>query len=205
MRARAGDFLQLGEVLAEASGGPVRLASLLQRIDAPRSTAQTWLRQLRFQQAIIDGPKGTRIDRLRLLQVMSAHRLARITPLAEVPTSLGPQEISGILGDEGIGHALAMLSAANEWAFFEPRREMQVYVSRAQASRLPRILPRGERTLQVFGENVASLQAAGHVKERGNVRVTCPFLTVVDCRAHPEGGAHADFLERNVLRWRTKE
>lgn len=201
MAFQMGSFLRLGETLANVEGA-IQASRLQATVGVPRSTFQSWLRHLRFQRALLDSPRGYRVDRARLMQVLTAHRVTQLAPAAEIPTSLGPQEISAILARERISYSLCMLSAANEWAFFEPRREMQVYVQRAQAARLARLLPPGERLLQVFAENVQSLDRAEHVKTRGAVRVTCPFLTALDCRAHPEGGAHASFVERVILKWR---
>jgi hypothetical protein len=135
------------------------------------------------------------VDARRLLQFYTAHRMARLYPATTFTTDLAPAELSRSLHREGIRHGLAMMSAANEWAFFEPRRRIELYVDRRDVARARRVLTPGRTPVDVFADNLNEIP----VTTREGLHVTSTFLTIIDCRAHPEGGAHAEFLERNVL------
>lgn len=200
MRERTNAYAAFGEQLArlreDDTFRPVEVAS---RLHLPTSTVHEWVQQLRFQRAIVEASGGYHVDRPRLVATMTAHRIARIAPVAELSTSMDIEALARRLRQESIPHRFAMLTAANAWAFFEPRRSVQVYISRSSASALRSVLEPGSTTVECFAENIAELPHA----TRGGIEVTSAFLTYLDCRAHPEGGAHASFLERNVLRWET--
>lgn len=196
MPARTDAFLRFGESLAHVTG-VARPAELARTLGVPLTTVQEWVRHLRFQRALFEAGPGYRVDRRQLLAVYTAHRVARLTPAFEVGTSLDAPEVGEALRRARIPHAFAMLTAANEWAFYESRRRHQVYVARSNLPRLRQLLPPGGIQLEAFPENLATLS----VRPRGGLDVTDAFLTYLDCRAHPEAGAHADFLEHNVLRW----
>jgi transposase-like protein len=199
MRVRTGSHLRFGELLAaQADSGPVRPAQVAREVDAPLSTINEWLRQLRFQRALLTAPQGEIVDRTRLLQFYAATRMARLYPVKTFQTTLTSADLSQALRRESVPHALAMLSAANEWAFFEPRRRVEIYLGRGDISRVTDLVPQGGGVaVDVFAENVAELP----VETRGRAVFTNAFLTIIDCRAHPEGGAHAHFLEQSVMRW----
>ena len=173
---------------------PGRLAG---ELEVPLSTVNEWTRQLRFQRVLTSTPSGEFVDRPRLLQFYASTRVARLYPTATLRTRLRPSGLSQLLRRESIDHSLAMLAAANEWAFFEPRRRIELYVSRGDTRRVREVLPPGDNEVDVFWENPAELP----IERRGPAVVTSAFLTIVDCRAHPEGGAHAHFLEQNVMGW----
>lgn len=195
------EFLRFGEYLAHTEALPEGGArGVAAEVDVPYTTLIEWWRQLQFQRAILDSSGGARVDRPRLLQVLTAHRIARLTPRFARRVAMDGHVASAILASQGIPHALAMLTAANEWTFFEPRREIQLYVPAARLTDVRRLLPAetgAPFSLEVFSDNPEQLP----VVERNGVPVTNPFLTLLDCRAHPEGGAHANFIERNVIRW----
>lgn len=201
MRARADEFLRFGEYLAHQDALPPRGARpVATTLGIPYTTLIEWWRHLEFHRAIFSSSSGNRVDRPRLLQVLTAHRVARLTPRLTRALAVDAHRASRILAREDIRHALAILSAANEWAFFEPRRDIQIYVAAADLTRVRNALPSepdGPFRLEVFSDNPVHLPVA----TRGGIPVTSQFLTLVDCRAHPEGGAHANFLERNVIQW----
>ncbi|HVL87100.1 MAG TPA: hypothetical protein VM681_03695, partial [Candidatus Thermoplasmatota archaeon] len=78
---------------------------------------------------------------------------------------------------------------------------VHLYVERGSVRRVRRIAQdaRSRRAsrgfLQIYTESLSGLSVA----TRAGLPVTSPFQTVVDLRAHPEGGAHAAFLEANLL------
>jgi hypothetical protein len=196
VRNPSGAFLRFGERLALAGEGTVRPAFLAEELGVPTSTLQLWLRQLRFQRVLTPQGREDTVDQARLLQFFGAIRMARLNPSRTFATDDDAAAVSRRLRSAGIPHALGMLSAANEWAFFEPRRRIELYAPRSHLAALHRELAEGRTPVDVFEENMGELPT----QERNRAQVTTAFVTVVDCRAHPEGGAHAHFLERNVLR-----
>lgn len=201
MRARGDAFVRFGERLARAPDLTRESArSIAAELDVPHATALEWWRHLEFHRAILTTGGETLVDRPRLLQVFTAHRLARLTPAQTRLVGVDAQALSRALTTAAVPHALGMLSAANEWAFFEPRRSIQLYAPRAMLSRLRELAPpdrHGDFRLEIFTENLANLP----IVRRGGIPVTSAFQTLLDCRAHPEGGAHAAFLETQVMRW----
>lgn len=195
MRTRERAFLRLGQSLATRGEEPVRLATLRAKLEVSPSTLHGWVQQLRFQRALTQTNGGYQVDRARLLAFYTANRIARIAPITEIPVGLSAQRLSDLLRREGIPHALAMMSAANEWAFFEPRRTVELYLDRRIVPRVRDLLPAGDGMAHFFHENLDDLPVA----TRARRPVTDLFLTVIDSRAHPEGGAHADFVDRNIL------
>lgn len=201
MRVREGQFFRFGEYLAtHVDLDDATAQSVARELDLPYTTLVEWWRHLEYHRAIHASSNGMRVDRPRLMSVLTAHRMPRLTPVAQRTTSLDARGLSRFLQDRQIPHALAILSAANEWAFFEPQHTVQVYVPRRHLSALRGISSEhpGNVSLEVFAENPESLL----INTRDGVPVTSVFLTILDCRAHPVGGAHAHFLETNVLKWR---
>lgn len=201
MRVRADEFLRFAEYLAHREDlGNAAAQPIAQELGVPYTTLIEWWRHLEFHRALLVSPGEVRVDHPRLLQVLTAHRTARLTPRVARPIALDAHGVARELTAANVPYALAMLSAANEWAFFEPRRSIQVYVPTRELTRARAALPLVQDapfSLEVFGEDPAHLPTA----RRGRVIVTSQFLTLLDCRAHPEGGAHANFLERNVIEW----
>ena len=201
MSVRSSEFLRFGEHLAHREDLPAGGARpIATQLSIPYTTLIEWWRQFEFQRAIIPSPQGIRVDRPRLLQVLTAHRVARLTPRFDRGIAMDAHAVSTVLEAAGIPHALGMLSAGNEWAFFEPRRDIQVYVAADMLTRVRHALPAsspGPFRLEVFSDNPEHLP----IVTRNGVPVTNAFLTLIDCRAHPEGGAHANFLERSVIPW----
>ena len=197
VRVRTADFLRFGHRLATQADEPVDPYGIAREFDLPTSTVAGWLRQMRFHRALAESPSGERVDRPRLYSFFTAHRVARLDPIAEIPTDMDTPALARHLDDHGIPHALAMISAANRWAFYEDHRDTQLYVGRRDVPRIRRLVIPGRNRLQLFAERLDDLPTA----TRG-ARVTDPFLTMIDCRAHPEGGAYAEFLDKNVVRRR---
>lgn len=201
VRARSDDFLRFGEHLAQhPSLGASSTRALAAELELPYTTVIEWWRHLEFHRAILATPGEAQVDRTRLLQVLTAHRVARLTPSAIRRVGMDARDVAKRLRKGKVPYALAMLSAANEWAFFEPRRTVQLYVPRQALGDLRRLVPpeaEGPVLLEVFQDNLTHLPT----QRRGDVTVTSPFQTLIDCRAHPEGGAHAAFLEKEVIQW----
>ncbi len=201
MRVRGDAFVRFGDRLArrpDLTGESAR--SLAAELDVPHSTVLEWWRHLDFHRAILTRGRTVTADRARLLQVYTAHRVSRLTPAQTRVIDFDASALARALTDAEVPYALAMLSAANEWAFFEPRRSIQLYLPRAGLSRMRRFAPpasNGSYQLEVFVETLDNLPH----QTRGGIRVTSPFQTLIDCRAHPEGGAHAAFIETQVMRW----
>lgn len=201
MRLRSDEFTRFGEHLARHPQlGDSSAQALATELDIPYTTVVEWWRHFEFHRALLVSPRDVRVDRARLLQVLTAHRIARLSPSSTRAVAMDAREIARRLARENVPHVLGILSAANEWAFFEPRRSVQLYVPREALTDVRRLVPSeadGSNELQVFRENLAHLPT----QRRGNVAVTSAFQTLLDCRAHPEGGAHAAFLESQVMRW----
>lgn len=201
MRLRSDEFTRFGEHLARHTQlGDSSAQALATQLDIPYTTVVEWWRHLEFHRALLVAPREITVDRARLLQILTAHRIARLSPSSTRTVSMDAREIARVLARENVPYALGMLSAANEWAFFEPRRSIQLYVPRQALADVRRLVPYEEdapNELQIFRENLAHLPT----QRRGNVLVTSAFQTLLDCRAHPEGGAHAAFLESQVMRW----
>jgi hypothetical protein len=198
---RSDQFVRFGEHLARHTElGDSSAQALSQTLDIPYTTVVEWWRHLEFQRAILVAARDVRVDRARLLQVLTAHRIARLSPSSVRSVAMDSRDVVRALSRENVPFALGMLSAANEWAFFEQRRSVQIYAPRQALADVRRLVPSeedGPIRLEIFRENLAHLP----VQRRGNVPVTSQFQTLLDCRAHPEGGAHAAFLETQVIRW----
>jgi len=196
---RSDQFVRFGEHLARHTElGDSSAQALSQELDIPYTTVVEWWRHLEFHRAILVAARDVRVDRARLLHVLTAHRMARLSPSGVRTVAMDPREIAHALTRGSIPFALGMLSAANEWAFFEQRRSVQIYAPRHALSDIRRLVPSeggGPIRLEVFRENLAHLP----VVRRGGVPITSAFQTLLDCRAHPEGGAHAAFLESQML------
>lgn len=201
MRVKADRFLAFGEYLAHRVDlGDAAVQPIAAELGVPYTTLIEWWRHLEYHRALLVSPDGVEVDRPRLLQVMTAHRVARMTPRVTRPIALDTEGVAEVLDLKEVPYALAVLSAANAWTFFEPRRNVQVFVASSDLTRVRQALPtvpEGRFTLEVFGDNPDHLPTV----VRGGFRLTSAFLTLLDCRAHPEGGAHANFLERNVIQW----
>lgn len=201
MRVRSSEFVRFGEHLARHTElGDSSAQALSQALDIPYTTVVEWWRHLEFHRAILVAPRDVRVDRARLLQVLTAHRVARLSPSSVRQVSMDARGIARALTRASVPFALAMLSAANEWAFFEQRRSVQIYVPRQALADVRRLVPQedeGGVRLEIFRENLAHLPT----QRRGSIPVTTQFQTLLDCRAHPEGGAHAAFLESQAIRW----
>lgn len=192
-------FLRLGELLYFERSWPDR-AAIAHRLGIHRAILSPWLNLLFYHRAIAERD-GLRVDRGRLVTLLTAHRMASLRPEAPFEAAVDAEEAHRLLQAAGIPHCLGFFSAANLWSFFEPRADVHVYVPRGRVSSVRAALdqrgPRSRRpaTVQVYVEGLAGLGRA----ERAGAPVTSPFQTVIDLRAHPEGGAHAAFLESNLL------
>ncbi|MHB8586218.1 MAG: hypothetical protein ACYDDF_10355 [Thermoplasmatota archaeon] len=201
MRDRTDDFLRFGEHLARHPVlGAATARTMASTLHVPYTTLIEWWRHMEFHRAILVSGQGTQVDRPRVLQILAAHRIAQLTPATTRRISTDAAASARALRQGGVPHALGMLSAANEWAFFEPRRSVQLFVPPAHLSQARHLLPsdpNGPIQLELFRENLSRILT----QRRGDLTVTTPFQTLIDCRAHPDGGAHASFLETQVIRW----
>lgn len=174
---------------------------LARELGTTPSAIETWIHWMTFHRAIrFDGDR-LEADRGRLLTLLTAARTTHLRPSPPFATNRSVDEIHDVLEAAGVRHVFGFFTAANRWSFFEPRDDCHVYVDRGRLGDLrDAIRPSGpvERrptTVQPFVEPVSAIETL----VRDGVPVTGLFETVVDLRAHPEGGAHADFLEKNVL------
>lgn len=167
-----------------------------------RTTASSiapWAQRLAFHRIMQDTPEGLRFDEDRFLTYLTSLRIATLQPEPEFVTPVSSDDALGRLA--GFANVTCMFTAGNSWAFFEPRRDLHVYVDRPSLPQLRAALPRSRRPtvndtrVQVYVESlhqIPSMNRQGHP-------VTTPLFTTIDLRAHPEGGAHAEFLRRNLL------
>lgn len=167
-----------------------------------RGTLAPWLDYLEFFRAIRGTSEELKVDLDQLLSTMAAYRTANLRPARPRPIHGDLFRAHERLQENDVEHVFCMFVAANRWAFFEPTNDIQVYINRGDMSEAAEALsasePQGRRrtgTLQIFLENLDSLSH----QRREELPVTSPLQTVIDLRAHPEGGAHADFLEKNLL------
>lgn len=115
MRARSDAFARFSERLARAPDLTRESArSLAAEMGVPHATALEWWRHLEFHRAILTTGGGTRVDRPRLLQVFTAHRLARLTPAQTRLIGMDAHALSRAVTAAVVPHVLGMLSAANE-------------------------------------------------------------------------------------------
>lgn len=135
------------------------------------------------------------------MTLLTATRMTHIRPTAPFTTTLTLEEAHLALERARIPHVFGFFTAANRWAFFEDRQDLHAYVDRgrlrtAQAALSRKAPPRARPvTVQLYVEPLRSIP----VVMRGSLPITDVFQTALDLRAHPEGGAHADFLEKNTL------
>jgi hypothetical protein len=146
-----------------------------------------------------DTPDGLRFDEDRFLSYLTSLRVATLQPEPSFACPQSPDDALDRL--QGTAFVTCMFTAGNSWAFFEPRRDLHLYVERRDLSRIRSLIPRTSRAarqetqVQLY---VESLNQVPHV-DRQRRPVTTPLFTTIDLRAHPEGGAHAEFLRRNLL------
>lgn len=193
---------QLLYAIAEAVFKGRRFAD---RSDLARALATTassiapWAHRLAFHRVLQDTSEGLRFDEDRFLSYLTSLRVATLQPEPEFVTPLSADDALSRL--RGLANVTCMFTAGNSWAFFEPRRDLHLYVDRPSLPRLRAALPRSRRPnanetrVQVY---VESLDQVPSVNRQGHP-VTTPLFTTIDLRAHPEGGAHAEFLRRNLL------
>ena len=172
---------------------------LARKLRTTASSIAPWAQRLVFHRVLRDTPDGLRFDEDRFLTYLTSLRIATLQPEPEFAVSMSADDAQDRL--HGLSYVSCMFTAGNSWAFFEPRRDVHVYVDRSSLPRLRSLLPRTTRPsandtrVQVY---VESLHQVPHV-DRQRLPVTTPLFTTVDLRAHPEGGAHAEFLRRSLL------
>lgn len=172
---------------------------LARALGTTASSVAPWAHRLAFHRVLQDSSEGLRFDEDRFLSYLTSLRVATLQPEPEFVTPVSADDALGRL--RGFANVTCMFTAGNSWAFFEPRRDLHVYVDRSSLPQLRAALPRSRRPaanemrVQVY---VESLDQIPHQDRQGHP-VTTPLFTTVDLRAHPEGGAHAEFLRRNLL------
>lgn len=193
-------FLRLGEHLYLRPEWRDR-ATIAREMRVHQAVLTPWLHLLFYQRVLRERDGVLRVDRSRLLALMTAHRMASLRPEAPFEAATDVNEAHHRLDAAGVPHCFGFFSAANLWSFFEPRSDVHVYVPRGFVAATRRaLMPGASRTrrpatVQLYIEGLPGLART----ERSGLPVTSPFQTVVDLRAHPEGGAHAAFLEANLL------
>lgn len=170
-------------------------AAVAATLGVNRSSLHAWLNHFNHHRAI-DETNGLTVDTNRLLTVLTAHRIVGQRPETLMTTPHEPPQLHARLADAGIPHVFGLFTAANQWAFFEPRRGHQLYIHQRHRAEVRRLLRGQGHGLDLFIDSVDALPT----QVRNGLPITSPLLTVADLRAHPEGGAHAHFLQENVLR-----
>lgn len=194
-------LVELGELLYRKQEWSSR-AEIAAAMNLHQQVITPWLNYLEFFRATRGQGGDIHVSEDRLLATIANYRAGNLRPARPRSVQTEPGEIHDQLDDAGVPHAFGMFTAANRWAFYEPHRDIHLYVPRSDRSTAREALERlrqerseGEGRLQVFHETIEGVAT----QDRENLPVTTPFQTVVDLRAHPEGGAHADFLETNLL------
>lgn len=197
-------LMDLGEVLFRRQEWSNR-AEIADAMDVSQQVLSRWLNYLEFYRVLRVRDSTITVSEDRLLSALASYRAGNLRPERPKPIQGDAEEIHARLDSAEVPHAFGMFTAANEWAFYEPHRHVQVYVAGSDRTRMREALepmrPQARQTrqtgseLQVFHEALEGVAT----QEREGLPVTTPFQTVVDLRAHPEGGAHADFLESNLL------
>jgi hypothetical protein len=174
-------------------------ADLARALGTTPSAVAPWAHRLAFHRILRDSPQGLTFDEDRLLNYLTSHRQANLQPQPEFFVPMAPEDAINRLA--GLPHVLCMFTAGNRWAFFEPRGDLHVYIDRANVPALRRRLVRARRRgrqdtrVQIY---IESLSTISHIDRTGQPTTT-PLFTTIDLRAHPEGGAHAEFLRQNLL------
>lgn len=176
-------------------------SALAAHLGTSASALTPWIQSLTFFRALMTERHGFRVDRDRLLRVLTAWRMADLRPARPFYSRSAVDEIGERLLGENIPYTFGFFTAANRYAFYEPRQDVQIYVAPGSVSVVRDVLEGGKQTdyrmvrVQLFEEPLSQIGSL----TRGDVTVTTPIQTVVDLRAHPEGGAHAEFLAKNLL------
>lgn len=198
---------QLGRTLYLHPAWATRV-EIARRLGTTSSALQPWLSWLMFHRALRFESERLLVDRPRLLTVLAAARMAHLRPADPFHSTLTGEQTHRELLQRQIPHVFGFFTAANQWAFYEERLDLHLYVDRGRMRDVQAALRRDtavrERpvTVQLYVEATRTIPEI----RRGPLAVTDVFQTILDLRAHPEGGAHADFLEKNVLpRWREKD
>ena len=199
------------------------LRAHLEAEGAGRATVSEWERLLRHHRAIT-GAGTRRIDAARLIEVFAWFRGAQLGAPLRFATADPPDRLSVRLRDAGMPHVFGAITAANHWAFYEPAPSVQLYVPPPLVGEARRLLnDPGERVrgevfadapdrLVVLGRDLRDIEQSCADQRRGPAYrdqdiavassapfpVTSRFLSLLDCRVHPEGASHAAFLRTQL-------
>lgn len=193
--------MELAEALFRRQTWQTR-SEIASEVGRSQGTVSPWIDYLEFFHALRNTPEGLQVDQRQLLSTLTSYRVANLRPEKPVTLYGDTDAVHERLVDAEIPHSFAMFSAANQWAFFERHRHVHVYVGRGTRREVleatdglldERSGPAGQ--LQLYTENLDTLST----QDREGIPVTSPLQTTIDLRAHPEGGAHAEFLEENLL------
>lgn len=176
-------------------------AALAVELGTTASSLAPWIQSLTFFRALTPDEHGFRIDKDRLLRVLTAWRMADLRPSRPFYSKYSVDEIGERLLGKNIQYTFGFFTAANRYAFYEPRQDVQIYIAPGSVTAVRNVLAGEKQTdhrmmrVQLFEEPLR--QIGSH--RRDGVIVTTPLQTVIDLRAHPEGGAHAGFLAEKLL------
>lgn len=138
----------------------------------------------------------------RTAEILSMLRLPAMNPVRTLPTDLEGPDACRILEESGIDAAMAFTTAANEWAFFEPHHDLQLFVDRGSASKAANLLrgaparPGAGRTVTLF---LADLDSTSTTTLKG-VTTTTRLQTWIDLAHFPRAGAHEAFFRGIIKR-----
>lgn len=128
-------------------------------------------------------------------------RLAAMNPVRSLTVGLDGPSAQHALKAGGIRSALGFTSAANEWAFFEPHRDNQIFVERGNAAKAMAALNTHAST-NVKDQKITlfetDLDALGTTTLQATT-LTTRLQTWIDLAHFPRAGAHEAFF-RKVIR-----
>lgn len=144
---------------------------------------------------------GREIRWRRTASILSMLRLAAMNPVRTLTAPLDGSSAQQALESSGIQSALGFTSAANQWAFFEPHRNHQLFVERGSAVKATSALKQGSpargkgETITLFETDLDSLGTTSLQSQT----LTTRLQTWIDLTHFPRAGAHEAFF-RKVIR-----
>lgn len=169
------------------------ISDLADRLGVPQASVYEVTRWLRYHRALFLGEGRWVTDVPRLLDLLAATRLRDVVPARTLSTRLDLAGLHKALTAADIPYAFGYLTAANLHLYYQPEPRVFMFVQRGQATSARRLLPDGERPLQLFERDLTRPEPA---TASNGLRMTDLFETAVDVRAHPDGGPHANLLQQ---------
>lgn len=229
MRVRHPAFWDYCETLLALSGKPRPASDIIttrfavETEGVGQTTTYEWSNLLSHHHAIT-GAGTQRVNPDRLIEVCTWLRGAQLGFPRLCATAMEPADLSEALYEAGIPHAFGAITAANHWSFYEAAPSIQLYVPPTAVAAARRELDGpGDRTrVEIYNQAPAGLPVAARdlseladrchaeygtpyrekdlARQSGaTIPVTTRFVSLLDCRVHPEGASHAAFLREQIL------